>query len=209
MHTGHYTLPALPYAYDALEPYISTTIMTLHHTKHHQAYVTNLNAALAQAASTTDISRQIALQAQIRFHGGGHINHSLFWRNLAPAGAGAARPEAAPRLVEALGRRFGGGLEGFKARFGGVLLGLQGSGWGWLVVRGGEAEGGRLEIVTTRDQDPVAEGWQVVLGVDMWEHAYYLQYYNNKAAYVEGIWNIINWEECEKRFLGQSVVLSL
>ncbi|RPB09084.1 manganese superoxide dismutase [Morchella conica CCBAS932] len=199
MQTGRYTLPALPYAYDALEPYISSTIMTLHHTKHHQAYVTNLNAALSQEA--TDVTSQIALQAQIRFNGGGHINHSLFWKNLAPAGTGEARVEAAPRLVQAIEERFGD-LGKFKERFGKTLLGLQGSGWGWLVK---DAEG-RLEIETTKDQDPVASGKQVILGVDMWEHAYYIQYYNNKAAYVEGIWNIINWEECEKRFLGQSAL---
>ncbi|KAH6626713.1 Manganese/iron superoxide dismutase [Chaetomium sp. MPI-SDFR-AT-0129] len=201
-----YTLPSLPYAYDALEPHISAQIMELHHARHHQAYVTNLNAALvshATALAEGDVASQIALQQAIRFHGGGHINHSLFWRNLAPAGtAETADPaQAAPELVAEIGKVWGG-LAEFKKAFGAALLGIQGSGWGWLVKETGE--GGRLRIVTTKDQDPVVGGQVPVLGVDMWEHAYYLQYLNGKAAYVENIWNVINWKTAEERFAGRS-----
>lgn len=160
----------------ALEPIISKQIMELHHTKHHQTYINNLNTALqAQSAATQaqDITALIAVQQKIKFNGGGHINHTLFWENLAPPGAEATRVEAAaPALKQALESRWGS-IEGFWDKFGAVLLGVQGSGWGWLVVdRPGE--GGKLEIVTTKDQDPVAEGTPV-FGVDMWEHAYYLQ----------------------------------
>lgn len=160
----------------ALEPIISKQIMELHHKKHHQTYINNLNAALqAQSAATQaqDITALIAVQQKIKFNGGGHINHTLFWANLAPPGAEATRVEAAaPALKQALESRWGT-VEGFWEKFGAALLGVQGSGWGWLVVdRPGE--GGKLEIVTTKDQDPVADGTPV-FGVDMWEHAYYLQ----------------------------------
>ncbi|KAJ5184457.1 Manganese/iron superoxide dismutase [Penicillium cf. griseofulvum] len=160
MSSQTHTLPPLPYAYDALEPVISKQIMELHHQKHHQTYINNLNAALSAQASATalnDVPTLIALQQKLRFNGGGHINHSFT-----------------------------------------ELLGLQGSGWGWLVSKGGAK--GRLEIVTTKDQDPVNGPDVPVFGVDMWEHAYYLQYLNNKVGYVEGIWKIINWAEAEKRY---------
>ncbi|KAK0754849.1 manganese superoxide dismutase precursor [Schizothecium vesticola] len=194
-----YTLPTLPYAYDALEPYISREIMTLHHEKHHQAYVTNLNAALqAHVAAVTagDIASQIALQASIKFNGGGHINHSLFWLNLSPSDAPETKPDAAPSLQTEIEKTWGT-LDAFKKAFSATLLALQGSGWGWLVK-----EGASLRIITTKDQDPVVGGEIPVLGVDMWEHAYYLQYLNGKAAYVENIWNVINWKTAEERFLG-------
>ncbi|KAJ5245283.1 manganese superoxide dismutase [Penicillium chrysogenum] len=171
MASQTHTLPPLPYAYDALEPVISKQIMELHHQKHHQTYINNLNAALSAQASATasnDVPTLISLQQKLRFNGGGHINHSLFWKNLTPPA------------------------------FGAELLGLQGSGWGWLVSKGGAK--GRLEIVTTKDQDPVNAPDVPVFGVDMWEHAYYLQYLNNKAGYVEGIWKIIHWAEAEKRY---------
>lgn len=143
--------------------------MELHHSKHHQTYVTNLNNAL-QSYAAADIPNRIALQAAIRFNGGGHINHSLFWENLAPASSPDANSEAAPTLVAEIAKTWGG-LEAFKKEFAGALLGIQGSGWGWLV----KDKQGRLAIVTTKDQDPVVGGEVPIFGVDMWEHAYYLQ----------------------------------
>ncbi|KAK4153049.1 Manganese/iron superoxide dismutase [Chaetomidium leptoderma] len=199
-----YTLPALPYAYDALEPHISAQIMELHHSKHHQAYVANLNKALEShvaAVAASDVASQIALQQTIKFNGGGHINHSLFWKNLAPAGSEETSLEAAKGLVGAIEKTWGG-FDEFKKAFSAALLGLQGSGWGWLVKEGGNGAG--LRIVTTKDQDPVVGGDETIFGVDMWEHAYYLQYLNGKAAYVENIWNVINWKTAEERFQGKS-----
>ncbi|OJK04415.1 hypothetical protein ASPACDRAFT_74038 [Aspergillus aculeatus ATCC 16872] len=196
-----YTLPPLPYAYDALEPVISQQIMQLHHQKHHQTYITNLNAALdaqTTALATNDIPALLSIQQKLTFNGGGHINHSLFWRNLAPYNSPATDiARSAPTLQRALEQQWGS-VERFTAAFGAVLLGLQGSGWGWLVSVGGP--GGKLEIVSTKDQDPVVGGKVPILGVDMWEHAYYLQYLNNKAGYVEQIWKVINWVEAEERY---------
>lgn len=175
--------------------------MELHHGKHHQAYVTNLNNALQSyetATLSSDIAGQIALQSAIKFNGGGHINHSLFWENLAPAGSPEADAQsAAPELTAAIGATWGS-LEGFKAAMQKTLLGLQGSGWGWLV----KEDKGHLRIVTTKDQDPVVGGEVPIFGIDMWEHAYYLQYLNGKAAYIENIWNVINWKTAEARFNG-------
>ncbi|KAK4119194.1 manganese and iron superoxide dismutase [Parathielavia appendiculata] len=199
-----FALPALPYAYDALEPHISAQIMELHHGKHHQTYVTNLNKALEShiaAVAAGDVAAQIALQQVIKFNGGGHINHSLFWQNLAPAGSDETKLEQAKELVAAIERTWGG-FDTFKNAFSTALLEIQGSGWGWLTREAGS--GGGLRIVTTKDQDPVVGGDVVIFGVDMWEHAYYLQYMNGKAAYVENIWNVINWKTAEDRFLGRS-----
>ncbi|PYH99427.1 Mn superoxide dismutase MnSOD [Aspergillus ellipticus CBS 707.79] len=195
-----YSLPSLPYDYDALEPIISSQIMELHHKKHHQAYVTNLNAALdaqASALDHNDITQLISIQQKLKFNGGGHINHSLFWRNLAPYDSPATKVDrSAPTLKAAIEKQWGS-FQDFTQAFGAVLLGLQGSGWGWLVS---SSKKGVLEIVTTKDQDPVTEPIPV-LGVDMWEHAYYLQYLNNKASYVDSIWKVVNWEEAEHRYL--------
>ncbi|KAF4967468.1 hypothetical protein FSARC_4991 [Fusarium sarcochroum] len=199
MSVGTYSLPALPYAYDALEPSISAQIMELHHGKHHQTYVTNLNAALknyASATSSNDIAGQIALQSAIKFNGGGHINHSLFWENLSPSSSPDSKPDSAPTLSAEISKTWGS-IEAFQDAFKKTLLGLQGSGWGWLVK---DAQG--LRIVTTKDQDPVVGGEVPIFGVDMWEHAYYLQYLNGKAAYVDNIWNVINWKTAEARFTG-------
>ncbi|KAF2201495.1 manganese and iron superoxide dismutase [Delitschia confertaspora ATCC 74209] len=203
-----YSLPKLPYGYDALEPYISSQIMTLHHTKHHQTYITNLNNALqthASALKSGDIATQVSLQPAIRFNAGGHINHSLFWQNLCPANSPNAKSSSAPKLTEKIKATWGS-EEKFKKAFTEALLGIQGSGWGWLVrydTGAGGSESGRLGIVTTKDQDPlVGKGEVPVFGVDMWEHAYYLQYQNGKAAYVENIWNVINWKTAEERYLG-------
>jgi Fe-Mn family superoxide dismutase len=200
MSATTYTLPALPYSYEALEPSISAQIMELHHSKHHQAYVTNLNKALgsyADALASSDVPAQIALQAAIKFNGGGHINHSLFWQNLSPAASPDASPDAAPALAAALVDTWGS-LDAFKAAMAASLLSIQGSGWGWLV----KDDHGALRIVTTKDQDPVAPSEVPILGVDMWEHAYYLQYLNGKAAYVDNIWSVINWKTAEARFQG-------
>ncbi len=161
----------------ALEPHISADIMTLHHQRHHLAYVNNLNAAIVNytaAAASGRIVDQIALQPAIRFNGGGHINHALFWPTLAPAAsADASKPQKkAPQLVKALGKTFGS-LDAFTAAFSQALLSIQGSGWGWLVRSGSD---GGLRIATTKDQDPVVGGGDVpIIGIDMWEHAYYLQ----------------------------------
>jgi Fe-Mn family superoxide dismutase len=153
--------------------------MELHHSKHHQAYVTNLNKALsdlAAAAQANDIDKQIALQPAINFNGGGHINHSLFWQNLAPASSPeASQPkESAPTLVDQIAQTWGS-LESFKQAFSAKLLGIQGSGWGWLVKAEGSGDRKALQIVTTKDQDPVPSTFVPIFGVDMWEHAYYLQ----------------------------------
>jgi Fe-Mn family superoxide dismutase len=175
MGLAPYSLPPLPYAYDALEPHISAQIMELHHGKHHQAYVTNLNAALAShvsAVAAGDVAAQIALQQAIKFNGGGHINHSLFWKNLAPPGTEETNPAVAKELVSAIEKKWGS-LESFKKAFSAALLAIQGSGWGWLVKEAGNGAG--LRIVTTKDQDPVVGGDVPIFGVDMWEHAYYLQ----------------------------------
>ncbi|KZF20226.1 superoxide dismutase [Mn], mitochondrial [Xylona heveae TC161] len=198
--TGPYTLPPLPYAYNALEPVISQQIMDLHHKKHHQTYVNNLNAALASQAKATqsnDISALVSLLQKIKFNGGGHINHSLFWENLTPPDSDASKLEtAAPTLHKAIVSRWGS-EQAFKDTFSDTLLGLQGSGWGWLVSRG---NGGKLDITTTKDQDPVTAPEVPIFGVDMWEHAYYLQYLNNKGGYVSQIWRVINWAVAEERY---------
>ncbi|PSS22545.1 hypothetical protein M430DRAFT_137899 [Amorphotheca resinae ATCC 22711] len=195
-----YTLPPLPYAYDALEPAISAQIMTLHHTKHHQTYINNLNAALvsqATATSKNDIVAQLHLQNAINFSAGGHINHTLFWENLTPASSPSAQPSSAPKLVAAISARWGS-LEKFQEKFNAVLLGLKGSGWGWLVQ---DTESSALEIITSKDQDIVPAGKKPLLGIDMWEHAYYLQYLNDKGSYAKGIWQVVNWKKVEERFL--------
>ena len=146
--------------------------MELHHSKHHQAYVTNLNKALEAlvvAVTSNDVPGQIALQSAIKFNGGGHINHSLFWQNLSPAGSIDAQPEAAPGLVAEIEKTWDS-LAKFQETFSTALLSIQGSGWGWLVK---ERTG--LRIITTKDQDPPVTGEVPIFGVDMWEHAYYLQ----------------------------------
>ena len=174
--------------------------MELHHSKHQKTYVTNLNAALSKhvtAIRSGDLSQQTALQQAIKFNGGGHINHTLFWQNLAPAGT--AGSSCAPKLTKAIESRWGS-QAAFEKKFSKALLGIQGSGWGWLIK---ENETSQLSIVTTKDQDPVAPSDTPIFGVDMWEHAYYLQYLNSKAEYVKSIWNIVNWKTAEERYVGQ------
>lgn len=201
MSSPTYKLPPLPYAYDALEPSISKQIMELHHDKHHQTYITNLNNALgvsAKALSEGKLEDSAAQLAAIRFNGGGHINHSLFWENLAPSSSSDSKPDAAPKLTAAIKSTWGS-LDNFKKAFGAALLGIQGSGWGWLVKEAGTSQ---LRIVTLANQEAVVVGDTPLFGVDMWEHAYYLQYLNGKAAYVENIWNVINWKTAEARYVG-------
>jgi Fe-Mn family superoxide dismutase len=183
----------------ALEPVISAQIMTLHHSKHHQAYVNNMNAALqsqATASAKSDIIAQLQLQEVMKFNAGGHINHTLFWENLTPASSASAQPSSAPKLMSAINAHWGS-LEKFQEKFNATLLGLKGSGWGWLVQ---DADSNGLEIITSKDQDPVPAVKKPLLGVDMWEHAYYLQYLNDKGSYAKGIWKVINWEKVEERF---------
>lgn len=163
---------------------ISKQIMELHHQKHHQTYITNLNAALAAQVATVqanDVAQLISLQQKIKFNGGGHINHSLFWKNLTPPGSKEAiiNAEAAPALYAAITEQWGS-LEAFIDAFKVALLGIQGSGWGWLVSKGGPHA--RLDIVTTKDQDPVTEPDVPIFGIDMWEHAYYLQVRCNRVS---------------------------
>ncbi len=190
---AQYQLPELPYAYEALEPVISAEIMKLHHSKHHQAYVNNLNAAL-EAYAKADLEGQIALEPAIRFNGGGHINHSIFWTNLCPK-AQFVPPSGA--LLKAIEGQFGS-LQAFIDKFTAAATAIQGSGWAWLGYRKATK---RLAIVTTSNQDPVVtQNLVPLLGIDVWEHAYYLQYKNVRADYVKAIWQIINWKNVEQRY---------
>lgn len=172
--------------------------MQLHHSKHHAAYVTNLNVALekyAEASAKGDVSAQIALQPAIRFNGGGHINHTLFWKNLAPASKSG---EPSPGLAAAIEADFGS-VAAFKTKLSGAAAAIQGSGWGWL---GYSKDSGRLVIATCANQDPLlaTHGLTPLLGVDAWEHGWYIDYENRKADYLKAIWQIINWSEVSKRY---------
>ncbi|CAE6393610.1 unnamed protein product [Rhizoctonia solani] len=199
------TLPDLPYAYNALEPHISKEIMELHHKKHHQTYVNGYNAAQESLTKLVpdpaSARQQIALQSAIKFNGGGHINHSLFWKNLAPAGStglvtkNGEQELETPNLASSIKRDFKT-LDKFKERFNQEALGIQGSGWAWLALHTGNQ---RLDIITTPNQDPVLPPHVPLFGVDMWEHAFYLQYKNVKPDYLSAIWNVINFHEAEKR----------
>ncbi|PWN87503.1 putative manganese superoxide dismutase precursor [Acaromyces ingoldii] len=194
---NEHTLPQLPYGYNALEPAISAQIMEIHHSKHHQAYVNGLNAAekaYSQAASSADVRKQIELQSAIKFNGGGHINHSLFWKNLAPTSEGGGKLQDGA-LKQAIDKDFGG-LDKLKEHFNKTTAAIQGSGWGWV---GYNPLNQRLEVVTAKDQDPLTTHHPII-GVDVWEHAYYLQYQNLRPKYLEAIWSVINFQEAEKRF---------
>merc|ERR1712029_459432 len=174
-------LPQLPYAYNALEPHVSATIMELHHSKHHATYVANFNKAtedLQAATQAQDIRKQIALQAAIKFNGGGHINHSLFWENLAPSSNGGDKFPSSGPLADQVQKDFGG-LDGLKKAVNAAALGIQGSGWAWL---GYNPTSKKLEAVATANQDPL------------------LDYKNVKQSYLDAIWNVINWETAAERF---------
>jgi len=196
---GKATLPDLPYDFGALEPAISGKIMELHYTKHHQTYVNGFNAAsekLADAESKQDIASIIALQPQINFHGGGHINHTLFWENLAPSkNGGGGEPTGS---VKAAIENSYGDFNSFKTKFNTALAGIQGSGWAWLVK---DNETGQVLIKTYANQDPVVGNYTPLLGIDAWEHAYYLQYQNRKAEYFSAVWDVVNWKTVEKRLV--------
>jgi len=194
-----YQLPKLPYALDALEPVISKEIMTLHYEKHHATYVANLNKALVQyeeAEKKKDLAAMIALQQAIKFNGGGDVNHSIFWTNLAPINqGGGVAPEGA--LAKSIAEQFGG-LDKFIETFSAKAVAIQGSGWAWL---GYSKDRKKLCIMTCDNQDPLStKGLVPLLGIDVWEHAYYLQYKNVRADYVKAIWKIINWKNVADRY---------
>ncbi|XP_075502601.1 superoxide dismutase [Mn], mitochondrial-like [Primulina tabacum] len=190
-----FSLPDLSYDYDALEPAISGEIMQLHHQKHHQTYITNYNKALEQldaAVSKGDASTVVKLQSAIKFNGGGHVNHSVFWKNLAPVREGGGEPPKGS-LGSAIDSNFGS-LEALIQKVNAEGAALQGSGWVWLAA---DKELKRLVIETTSNQDPlVTKGPSLVplLGIDVWEHAYYLQYKNVRPDYLKNIWKVINWK---------------
>ncbi|XP_036727501.1 superoxide dismutase [Mn], mitochondrial isoform X2 [Balaenoptera musculus] len=172
--------------------------MQLHHSKHHAAYVNNLNIAeekYRDALEKGDVTAQVALQPAIKFNGGGHINHSIFWTNLSPNGGGEPEGE----LLEAIKRDFGS-FKNFKEKLTAVSVGVQGSGWGWL---GFSKEQGRLQIAACSNQDPLqgTTGLIPLLGIDVWEHAYYLQYKNVRPDYLKAIWNVISWENVTARYM--------
>lgn len=194
-----YQLPDLPYDYNALEPVISAEIMELHHSKHHKGYVTNLNASLEkyhEAESKNDVEAMLALQQAIKFNGGGHINHSIFWKILTPVKDAQGKPSG--KLAEDIDKEFGS-FEAFVEQFNAKTAAIQGSGWGWLGYCKKEKS---LHITTCQNQDPLsATGLIPILGVDVWEHAYYLQYKNLRLDYLKAIWKIMNWKEIEKRYM--------
>ena len=192
-----YELPELPYAYDALEPHISAEIMTLHHDKHHATYVAGANAALealeAERNGEANPDRLRALSKNLAFNLGGHTNHSIFWKNMAPN----AGDTPTGQIAEAIDRDFGS-FEAFKKQFSGVATGLQGSGW---AVLGYDHIAGRLIIQQLTDQQGnVSVDFTPVLMLDMWEHAFYLQYKNVKADYVQAWWNVVNWDDVNERY---------
>lgn len=194
-----YELPKLPYELNALEPVISAEIMSLHYNKHHQTYVTNLNKALeayVAAEAKQDLAKMIELQSAIKFNGGGHVNHSIFWTNLAPKGKGGGTRTsgAASKAIEAKW----GSIDKFIEEFNGKVVAIQGSGWGWLGYNKAKKT---LCILTCNNQDPLSTlGYVPLLGIDVWEHAYYLQYKNVRADYVKAIWEIVNWQNVEERY---------
>jgi len=198
-------LPALPYAHDALEPHIDKMTMEIHHGKHHNAYVTNLNKALESAAalqswSIDDICRKIdqapeAIRAAVRNNGGGHWNHSMFWKIMKKGGGG----EPAGPLGDAIKSAFGSFAD-FKTKFAAAGVGRFGSGWAWLVIKDG-----KLAIESTPNQDnPLMSGGKPVMGLDVWEHAYYLKYQNRRPDYIEAWWNVVDWNAVAANFAAAS-----
>ncbi|MDF0478664.1 superoxide dismutase [Vagococcus sp. PNs007] len=196
-----YTLPELPYAHDALEPHIDVETMHLHHDKHHNTYVTNLNAAIEKhpelgEKSIDELVADLAnvpadIRAAVQNNGGGHANHSFFWEIMAPNAGG----EPTGAIKEAIDATFGS-FEDFKTQFAAAATGRFGSGWAWLVVNNG-----KLEVMSTANQDsPLTEGKTPVLGLDVWEHAYYKKFSNVRPDYIKAFWNVVNWDEVNKRF---------
>ncbi|MEH6994478.1 superoxide dismutase [Neobacillus drentensis] len=196
-----FELPQLPFPYDALEPHIDKETMNIHHTKHHNTYVTNLNNALQGneellSKSVEEVVANLdavpeAVRTAVRNNGGGHANHALFWQILSPNGGGAPTGE----LADAINNKFGS-LESFKEEFAKAATTRFGSGWAWLSVSNGE-----LEVSSTPNQDsPLMEGKTPILGLDVWEHAYYLNYQNRRPDYISSFWNVVNWDEVSKRY---------
>jgi len=190
------TLPDLAYDYGALEPLISGDIMALHHSKHHQTYINNYNALIEKyldAEAKGDLSTMLSLQPGINFNGGGHVNHSLFWQMLAPAnGGGGGAPSG--KLSSIIDSQFGS-FDAFKTHFNATAAAVQGSGWCWL---GYSQEKKMLEVATRGNQDPLT-GLVPLIGVDMWEHAYYLQYKNVRPDYLNAFWDVANWKYAEEQ----------
>lgn len=196
-----FTLSPLPYAHDALEPHIDTLTMQIHHGKHHQAYVDNLNKAIAgtehENASLEDLVRKAgSISVAVRNNGGGHWNHGFFWESLSPQGGG----QPVGKLAEAIDASFGS-FDTFKEKFTQAGITRFGSGWAWLIV-----SNGKLEICSTPNQDnPLMELAEVkgtpILGVDVWEHAYYLKYQNRRPEYLTAFWNVVDWKKAEERYL--------
>ena len=198
-------LPNLPYAYDALEPHFDKETMNIHHTKHHNTYITNLNAALEGHAELADKSVEElvanlnevpeAIRTAVRNNGGGHANHTFFWTILSPNGGGQPVGE----LATAIEAKFGS-FDAFKEEFAKAGATRFGSGWAWLVVNNGE-----LEVTSTPNQDsPLTEGKTPVIGLDVWEHAYYLNYQNRRPDYIGAFWNVVDWNAAEKRYKKQN-----
>ena len=197
-----FTLPPLPYAPDALEPHIDKMTMEIHHGKHHNAYVTNLNKALESAPDLANKSLEELLanncaivpesiRTAVRNNGGGHANHSMFWTILSPNKGATPTGD----LASAISSTFGS-FDGFKEKFNAAAATRFGSGWAWLLK-----SGGKLEITSTANQDsPIMEGKGIVIGLDVWEHAYYLKYQNRRPDYISAWWNVVNWAEVQKRF---------
>jgi Fe-Mn family superoxide dismutase len=196
-----HTLPDLPYAFDALEPHIDARTMEIHHDKHHGTYVSKLNDALKdhpdlQSKSVEDLLREIqsvpeSIRTAVRNHGGGHANHSLFWTVMGPGGGGRPSGELAGAVDDAFG-----GFDDFKKQLTEAAGGVFGSGWGWLV-----ADGGKLRVVARPNQDsPLIDGLTPILGVDVWEHAYYLKYQNRRPDYLEAWWRVVDWDAVAERF---------
>jgi superoxide dismutase, Fe-Mn family len=194
-------LPPLPYDYAALEPHIDEATMKLHHDKHHQAYITNLNGALEKHPdlakhTAEDLLRNLNnvpedVRTVVRNNGGGHVNHTMFWTIMKPNGGG----EPTGRIAEQIRKDFGD-FEAFKKQFNETTAKQFGSGWGWVIW-----ENGKLKIVTTANQDnPISQGHFPILGNDVWEHAYYLKYQNKRPDYLAAWWNTVNWDEINKRF---------
>jgi Fe-Mn family superoxide dismutase len=199
---AEYTLPPLPYDYGALEPHIDGKTMEIHHTKHHQAYITNVNNALKdhpdlQAKPVEQLIAQLdavpeAIRTTVRNNGGGHANHSLFWHIMKPAGGGEPTGPLAQAVTADLG-----GFATFKDTFAKAALGRFGSGWAWLII----GKDGKLAVSSTANQDsPIMDGLRPLMGIDVWEHAYYLKYQNRRADYITAWWNTLNWEEIGRRF---------
>jgi superoxide dismutase, Fe-Mn family len=200
-----YELAPLPYDYSALEPYIDAETMKLHHDKHHQAYINNVNAALAShpnlaALSVDDLMRDLNkvpedIRATVRNNGGGHSNHSAFWKLMGPAKSRGIGGEPTGAIAGQIKTDFGD-FEALKKTFNETTAKQFGSGWGWLVFAGG-----KLKVITTPNQDsPLSQGLFPILGNDVWEHAYYLKYQNRRPEYLAAWWNVVNWEEVNRRF---------